>query len=119
MPRTREAVMVDRSLVGERPSTTGLLALRAGDDGMAGAGVFRDDVVVVDEERAPRVGEWVALLVESRVVVRAVDRSGSVQVFRPTTPKYEPRSRADPSVYLIGTVLASIRRAPSLEPGSS
>ena len=113
LPRSPRSFLVDPQLLGGADPDD-CLVVRAGDDGMNGAGIRKGDVLAVEEVDWGRIpnGTTVAALVHDHLVVRrldvangrlhlrAADRSYPDEVYGPDTPE----------CFVIGRVRAVMRR---------
>jgi repressor LexA len=90
------------------------LFARAGDDGMSGAGIFKGDYLVVEEQRWQRLddGAVVAALVGDRLIVRAFAFSNGKLTLRPDNKSYSTESYGprDAGCHVIGPVPSVMRK---------
>lgn len=116
LPRSmsRAPVLVDPSLVPDDVDLGACLGVVAEDDGMSGAGVWKGDLVVVEEmdwERVPD-GALAAVLFYDRVVIRKLEVLDGRLFFRAADKTYADESARsdDPDFFVIGRALAMMRR---------
>lgn len=111
--RSATPLAVDPDLLG-RVDPDDCFALRAADDGMSGDGLFKGDVVVVEElawSALPN-GALVAVLLGERPVVRRFDFANGRVHLRPANRTYAEHAFApdDPEAYVLGAVRVVMRR---------
>lgn len=119
LPLSSQYVVVDPLMLGGATDDDPLLAVRADDDGMAGAHVIRGDVVITRRSSTLRPGAWIVVLHEDRVVVRVADVVGTRTVLRPQGRGYRRLDPDDDNVLVIGRALLVLRAVPAVSVGSS
>jgi repressor LexA len=86
---------------------------RAGDDGMVGAGIYKGDLLVVEETDWKRLdnGETVAVLFGETLLVRRFDFANGRLHFRPADRTYseDVYPPGDPDCHVVGRVLSIMR----------
>ena len=109
---------LDHKLLG-RADPDGCVLVLAGDDGMSGAGVYKGDLLVVEETKwgAIRNATLVAALIGDRVLARRFDYTNQRFHLRPNNRSYtdETYPAASPECHIIGPVVSVIRR---IKPGA-
>ncbi|MGB3541887.1 LexA family protein [Rubrivirga sp.] len=114
LPRSRRPLLVDPSLLPDDVDLDFCIGVVASDDGMNGVGIYKGDLVVVEEAgwRDIKDGSLAAVLFYDRVVIRrfahvngrlqfrAADRSYSDETVRPD----------DPEFFVIGQALVMTRK---------
>lgn len=113
LPRGTVALAVDPQLLDRVPAGD-CLALRASDDGMNGDGIWKGDVLVVEEVDWPhlRNGETVAALLGERPVARRFDFANGRLHLRPADRTYaeETFSPDSPECFVVGRVRVVMRK---------
>ena len=111
--RPSGALYVDPRLLGRADPDACLLA-RAGDDGMVGTGLYKGDLLVIEEVewRALKNGETVAVLLGELLVARRFDVANGRLHFRPSDRSYSEDvcPPDDPDCYVIGRILSVMRK---------
>ncbi|GAB5536274.1 MAG: S24 family peptidase [Rubricoccaceae bacterium] len=114
LPRARQQLLVDPKLLPDDVELETLLIVTAGDDGMSQIGIWKGDVLVV-EETAPfdlPPHALIAVLLYDRLVIRRFEVANRRFHFRSPDRTYTDES-ADPddtSYFVIGQVLAVMRK---------
>ncbi|MEO0557292.1 MAG: S24 family peptidase [Bacteroidota bacterium] len=114
LPRSRQQLLVDPKLLPEDIEMEALLIVTAGDDGMSQIGIWKGDVLVVEEMDPFSVPPQalVAVLLYDRLVVRRFEVADRRLHFRSPDRTYTDES-ADPDdtdYFVIGQVLAVMRK---------
>ena len=114
LPRSlRQPLLLDPSLVPEGVDLDGCLGVVAGDDGMNGAGVWKGDLVVVEERPWGEIpnGALVAALFHDRVVIRRFEFANDRLHFRVADRSYADESARpdDQEYFVIGRALVMMR----------
>lgn len=111
---TRHSVLVDEALLPEGVDLEHCLAVRVGDDGMSGAGVWKGDVVVVEEMEGEHVPPraLAAVLHETRVVVRQLEPVDGRFLLRAADRTYDDVTvrPSDPDYFVVGHAVALLRK---------
>ena len=107
---------VDAKLLGRLDPDTCLIA-RAGDDGMARAGILKGDLLLVEERRWGQIanGTLVAALVGEALLARAFDFANNRIHLRPAdraTYTDESYPVLSPECHVIGPIVGVMRRLP-------
>jgi len=110
--QSRRTFSVDRRLL-KRASEEDCLVARSGDDGMNGAGIYKGDLLVVEEMPWEDLanGTVAAFLLRERLVARTFRFANNHIHLRPEDRHYSedtfpPR---DPGCYVIGRVVSVMR----------
>jgi len=74
--------------VAPRPEAT--FFVRASGDSMTGAGIFHDDILVVDRSQHPVPGNVVIAFIDGEFTVKRLARSADGLVLIPENPEYSP-----------------------------
>lgn len=115
-PRGPRSFKVDPELLGRQLDLTKCLVVRASDDGMNREGIWKNDLLVVEEADWPDLinGELVAVLFEDplRVVARRFDFTNGRLRFRPSDRNYSAEQVApdDDETFVIGRIRTVVRR---------
>ncbi len=115
-PRSPKSFRVDSDLLGRGLDLTQCLIVRASDDGMNKDGIWKNDLLVVEEANWPDIvnGELIAVLFEGplRVVARRFDFANGRLHFQPSDRNYSADSVApdDGESYVIGQIRTVVRR---------
>lgn len=80
--------------------------LRVKGESMTGAGIYEGDLVVIDKDREPIIGNIVVALVEDETTVKKLDRKNGNWILKPENPVY---SIIDKNFEVIGVVIGVIR----------
>lgn len=114
LPRSRQQLMVDPKLLPDDAELESLLIVTAGDDGMSQEGIWKGDVLVVEEmdpfDLPPRA--LIAVLFYDRLVIRRFEVANRRFHFRSPDRTYSDES-ADPDdtgYFVLGKVLAVMRK---------
>jgi repressor LexA len=90
------------------------LIARAGDDGMNAAGLYKGDLLVVEEvpERAIRNGTLVAVLMGETLLARRFELANERVHFRPADRNYTEHTfpPEDPGYHVVGEIVSVLRR---------
>ena len=115
-PRSPKSFKVDAELLGRGLDLGQCLVVRASDDGMNRDGIWKNDLLIVEETDWPDLinGELVAVMFEGplRVVARRFDIANGRLHFRPSDRNYTPEQVApdDDETFVIGRIRSIIRR---------
>ncbi len=114
LPRSRRPLLVDPSLVPDEVDFDDCLGVTASDDGMNGIGIYKGDLVVVEEMswRDFEDGTLAAVLFYDRVVIRRFAYVNDRLQFQVADRSYSDESARDDDsdFFVIGRALAVIRR---------
>ncbi len=113
LPRSRQPLVVDPSLIPDDVDLDDCLGVVASDDGMNGAGVRKGDRVIVEEAAWQDVpnGSLAAVLFYDRVVIRRFEYVNQRLHFRAADRTYADESAGpeDLEYFVIGRALAMMR----------
>jgi repressor LexA len=114
LPRARQPIIVDPRLLGPGVEFDDCLAVTAGDDGMNGEGIRKNDLLVVEEMdwQTLHPDTLVAAYVEDRLLIRRYAFGDGLLHLRAADRTYKDESfpLGSVDVYVIGRVLALMRR---------
>ncbi len=74
--------------VAPRPEAT--FFVRASGDSMIGAGIFHDDILVVDRSQQPKPGNVVIAFVDGEFTVKRLVKCGDGLALAPENPEFSP-----------------------------
>lgn len=96
-------------LVVKNPAST--FFVRVQGDSMEGAGIFSDDVLVVDRSIAPKDGSIVVAAVYGELVVKRLRKKGNTHTLVSENDSYEPIVVSEnDDCFIWGSVVGSVRR---------
>ncbi len=105
---------VDRYLLRRATSPERCLCMRAADDGMAGAGIYRGDLVLVERVRLKELdsGATVGAITNNRCLVRRYEYDDGRHVLKPASRHHSTQSFSPESsdVHPLGRVIGVLRR---------
>jgi repressor LexA len=90
-----------------------LFALRVRGDSMIGAGIFDEDVAVLDGEREPRDGEIAAVVVDGEATLKRIYKSAKglrLRAENPRIPERFVRASEYNSIRVAGVLVGTMRR---------
>lgn len=102
----QEVVSVEDFLV-RHPERT--LFCRARGDSMTGAGIFHNDMLVIERNTATKPGDIVAAVVDNEVTVKYLHSQGDGWILRAANPSYTD-IKAKASLEVLGVVVGVFRR---------
>ena len=102
-----EEIMDLNDLLIKRPAATFLLRVQG--DSMVRAGIFDNDILVVDRSITAKVGHVVIAAIDGELTVKRLSRENGKLWLCPENPHYQPLAM-DENVQIWGTVTSSIRR---------
>lgn len=103
-----EKMLDINDLVVENPAST--FYVRVSGDSMEGAGIFDNDVLVVDRSVEPKNGSIVVAAVFGELVVKFLEKHGDTVQLISATEGYEPINvNGSDDCYTWGTVVGSVR----------
>lgn len=103
-----EKMLDINDLVVENPAST--FYVRVSGDSMEGAGIFSNDVLVVDRSIEPKNGSIVVAAVFGELVVKFLEKNGSGTKLVSATEGYAPIDVAEhDDCYVWGCVVGSVR----------
>lgn len=104
-----EKVLDINDLVVKHPATT--FFVRVEGDSMEGAGIFSNDVLVVDRDIAPKNGHIVVAAVYGELVVKRLVAQGNTHVLASENEQYEPiEIGGNDDCFIWGVVVGSVRQ---------
>jgi DNA polymerase V len=104
-----ERILDINDLVVKNPAST--FFVRVEGDSMMGAGIFSNDVLVVDRSLTPRSGSIVLAAVFGELVVKRLVAKGNTHVLASENEHYEPIEIGNnEECYLWGVVVGSVRQ---------
>jgi repressor LexA len=101
-----DIVTIDEYLVSH-PSKTVLIRVKG--DSMIDAGIYPDDIVVVEKRTSANVGDIVVAVVDSEFTLKRLDRKRGRVVLRPENKVY-PVIRPKGELEIFGVVVGQFRR---------
>jgi DNA polymerase V len=103
-----ENVLDINDLVVKHPATT--FFVRVEGDSMEGAGIFADDVLVVDRSITPRNGHIVIAAVYGEMVVKRLCAIGNTHILASENEQYAPITvNENDDCFIWGVVVGSVR----------
>lgn len=87
----------------------GNFLLKVSGDSMINEGIFPDDLVVIDQNKAPKNGSIVAALVDNQWTLKYFKRIGGRIILEAANPKYKPIIPKE-NLAIAGVVISSIRK---------
>ena len=104
-----EKVLDINDLVVKNPSST--FFVRVSGDSMEGAGIFSDDVLVVDRSLNPRDGSIVVAAVYGEMVVKRLRAKGNIHLLVSENEQYAPIAVSEhDDCFVWGVVVGSVRQ---------
>lgn len=104
-----EKVLDINDLVVKNPSST--FFVRVSGDSMEGAGIFSDDVLVVDRSLSPRDGSIVVAAVYGEMVVKRLRAKGNTHLLISENEQYAPITVSEhDDCFVWGVVVGSVRQ---------
>ena len=104
-----EKVLDINDLVVKNPSST--FFVRVSGDSMEGAGIFSDDVLVVDRSFSPRDGSIVVVAVYGEMVVKRLRAKGNIYLLVSENEQYAPIAVSEhDDCFVWGVVVGSVRQ---------
>lgn len=105
-----QAIDIQKLLI-QRPASTFLLKVSG--SSMKEAGIFHNDLVIVDRSLSPREGDVVIARVEDGHVIKHYQTADGVVLLSPANPEYEAiRVTPDTDASIIGVVCWVLHRPP-------
>jgi len=101
-----QGLNIDEYLV-EYPSRTVLMVVKG--DSMNGVGLMEGDLIVVQTNKLPEVGDIVVMMVDREYTVKTLDRDDNGYFLRAENPAYK-EIRANQEMELFGVVTGSFRK---------
>lgn len=92
---------LNEQLIRNKPAT---FFLRVNSDAMAGAGVHRGDVVIVDRSLEAKSGKIIIAVVDGELLIRKLEVSGGKKRLVPATKTLAPIDISDEGLKLWGVV---------------
>ena len=87
---------------------TATFFVRVSGDSMIEAGIFPDDILVVDRSLEPRHGKIVVAAVEGQLTVKRLHKSGNQVRLMPANPKFSAITIANPDDLMIWGVVTTV-----------
>ncbi len=104
-----EKVLDINDLVVKHPAAT--FFVRVEGDSMVGAGIFSDDVLVVDRSITPKDGSIVVAAVYGELVVKRLSARGDTHILVSENEQYEPiHIGGNDDCFIWGVVVGSVRQ---------
>lgn len=90
------------------PNPAATFFVRAGGDSMTGAGIFTDDLLIVDKSLDPQNGDIVVAVVDGEFTVKRLVMKGKKIELKPENPKFATIKIADESELNIWGVVKNV-----------
>lgn len=101
-----DSLSIDDYLI-ERPSETVLITVKG--DSMIDAGIFQDDVVIVEKKQNANIGDIVVAIVDNEFTLKTLGREGKEFVLYPANKAY-PTIRPQGQLEIFGVVVGQFRK---------
>jgi repressor LexA len=101
-----DSLSIDDYLI-ERPSDTVLITVKG--DSMIDAGIFQDDVVIVEKKQAANIGDIVVAIVDNEFTLKTLGREAKAFVLYPANKAY-PTIRPQGQLEIFGVVVGQFRK---------
>ena len=101
-----DSLSIDDYLI-ERPSDTVLITVKG--DSMIDAGIFQDDVVIVEKKQTANIGDIVVAIVDNEFTLKTLGREGKAFVLYPANKAY-PTIRPQGQLEIFGVVVGQFRK---------
>ena len=101
-----DSLSIDDYLI-ERPSETVLITVKG--DSMIDAGIFQDDVVIVEKKQSANIGDVVVAIVDNEFTLKTLGREGKEFVLYPANKAYST-IRPQGQLEIFGVVVGQFRK---------
>ena len=101
-----DSLSIDDYLI-ERPSDTVLITVKG--DSMIDAGIFQDDVVIIEKKQAANIGDIVVAIVDNEFTLKTLGREGKEFVLYPANKAY-PTIHPHGQLEIFGVVVGQFRK---------
>lgn len=101
-----DSVTLDEYLI-EKPSQTVLVTVKG--DSMVEAGIFPNDIAIVERRPSAKVGEIVVAIVDNEFTLKYLERDNDGFYLRPANPAY-PNIRARGQLEIFGFMVGLVRK---------
>lgn len=101
-----EKISFDKMLISKPAST---FTVKISGDSMIDAGIYEDDIAVVEQGKVPRNGDTVLACVDGEYTVKFFKKTGDKIVLEPANPNY-PVIIAQEELSIIGVVTGIVRQ---------